>query len=368
MQVAQEFADIGTAAAEARSHIVLLGRDQCRPPSSRQLWTPKPDFTFGTISADGRYLSLSDWSTGDLTLHDFTTGRDRRLTNKGTWQQSGDYTDYTTTSRDGRQVAYAWYNDTKQRYELRVVSTDPGAAATPRVLFENADVEYLAPFDWSPDGRWIATWLGRKDDTVQIALVATRDGALTVLKSPGWRPLSERMAFSPDSTLLAYDLLPDDVTRVSDVFVISVDGSREIQAVRHPSSDSVVGWSPDGTLLFKSDRAGTNGLWGQPFTSGRPTGEPLLLSTTLGASAASLGVTKAGALVFAQQTSARKVHTAEVDFATGHLLAPQRTSPPPMSRINMRRGGSGTTSRSPMRWKARKRRTAQSSFTRCEAD
>ena len=257
-QVVKEFADVATVAAEARSHIrAARAATVTAPPSSRQLWTPKPDFTFGTISADGRYLSISDWSSGDLTLHDFMTGRDRRLTNKGTWQQSGDYTDYTTVSRDGRQVAYAWYNDTKQRYELRVVSTDPGAAA-PRVLFENADVEYLAPFDWSPDGRWIATWLGRKDNTVQIALVSTRDGALTVLKSPGWRPLSEKMAFSPDSTLLAYDLLPDEVTRVPDVFVINVDGSRETQAVRHPSADAVVGWSPDGMLLFKSDRAGAN--------------------------------------------------------------------------------------------------------------
>ena len=226
-------------------------------------------------------------------------------------------------SRDSRQVAYAWYNDTKQRYELRVLRTVVVAvSATPKVLFHNADVEYLAPFDWSPDGRWIATWLGRKDNTVQIALVATRDGALTVLKSPGWRPISEKMAFSPDSTLLAYDLLPDDTTRVPDVFVINVDGSREIQAVRHPAADTVVGWAPDGALLFKSDRAGANGLWAQRFTQGRPTGEPSLLSTHLGASAQALGVTGSGALVFAQQTSAKKVLTAELDFTTGRLLAP----------------------------------------------
>lgn len=325
-RVVREYADVTSAATAARAR--LRPPPIAAAPSSRQLWTPKPDFAFGTISADGRYLSLSDWSTGDLTLHDFTTGRDRRLTNKGTWQESGDYTDYSTASRDGRQVAYAWYNDAKQRYELRVVGTDPVAAATPRVLFENADVAYLAPFDWSPDGRWIATWLGRKDNTIQIALVATRDGALTVLKSPGWRPLSERMAFSPDGTLLAYDLLPDDLTRVPDVFVISIDGSREIQAVRHPATDTVVGWSPDGTLLFKSDRAGANGLWSQPFVSGRPAGEPVLLSTSLGASAAPLGVTKAGALVFAQQTSARKVYTAEVDFASGHLLTPPKEAAP----------------------------------------
>ena len=325
-RVAREYADVTSVATEARAR--LRPSPLAAAPSSRQLWTPKPDFAFGSISADGRYLSLSDWSTGDLTLHDFTTGRDRRLTNKRTWQESGDYTDYSTTSRDGRQVAYAWYSDAKQRYELRVVGTDPVVAATPRVLFENPDVEYLAPFDWSPDGRWIATWLGRKDNTIQIALVATRDGALTVLKSPGWRPLSERMAFSPDGRLLAYDLLPDDATRVPDVFVISVDGSREIQAVRHPATDTVVGWSPDGTLLFKSDRAGGNGLWSQPFASGRPAGEAVLLSTSLGASAVPLGVTKAGALVFAQQTSARKVYTAEVDFASGHLLSSPKEAAP----------------------------------------
>lgn len=53
---------------------------------NRQLWTgPKVDPS-GNVSSDGRLLSFTDWKTGDLSLHDLTTGQDRRLTNKGTLQ------------------------------------------------------------------------------------------------------------------------------------------------------------------------------------------------------------------------------------------------------------------------------------------
>src|SRR4030095_10186499 len=109
-------------------------------------------------------------------------------------------------SRDGTQVAYAWFvND---GFELRALDLN-NASAQPRVLFSHhtaAPLIFL--YAWSPDDKSIAVQSSRADRTGQIAIVSTVDGTMRVLKSSSeWRR-PEAMAFSPDGKYLAYDLGP----------------------------------------------------------------------------------------------------------------------------------------------------------------
>ena len=116
-----------------------------------------------------------------------------------------------------------------------------------------------SPQDWSPDGKWIAVHVVRKDGPGEISLLSVQDGSLRVLKSVDFKPL--RMFFSPDGQYLAYDL-PTSDTGQYDIFILATDASSEIAAVAHPSNDVLAGWSPDGTrLLFSSDRSGSTDLW-----------------------------------------------------------------------------------------------------------
>ena len=48
----------------------------------------------------------------------------------------------------------------------------------PRVLVASRDLEGVYVHDWSPDGRWLAVSMQRKDRTAQIALVSTTDGTV----------------------------------------------------------------------------------------------------------------------------------------------------------------------------------------------
>src|SRR5262249_47757113 len=134
----------------------------------RTIWTgPKVDPT-GSISPDGRFVTFSDRETGDLAIHDLMTGADRRLTNKGSWEQSSALAEESVVSRDGKYVAYAWC-ECQHRYSLRVVDARVRATPQPRVLYDNEAVAWIAPFDWSPDGSRIAVQLLRQDDrTAQI--------------------------------------------------------------------------------------------------------------------------------------------------------------------------------------------------------
>jgi Tol biopolymer transport system component len=288
---------------------------------TRQVWTgPKVDVE-GTISPDGRYLSFTDWDTGDLAIHDLISGQDRRLTNKGSWMDSEEFAEESAISPDGKQVAYGWFNIGKDRYNLRVVNLSASSTATPRILYDNEDVDWIAPYDWSPDGKWIAVNIQRKDRSVQIGLVDSDTGSLRVLKSGDWAGAG-KLAFSPDGRFLAFDRPPLEDSEQRDVFVLAVDGSREVPAVVHTAMDSVVGWAPDGKkLLFASDRTGSAGIWALPVQDGKPQGAPELIKSDVGRFFP-LGLTRSGALYFGLRVGGPDSYVTSVDFSTGKVLSP----------------------------------------------
>jgi Tol biopolymer transport system component len=320
-RIVREYGDQKDAVTTARARLGDSAGSLNAGIVSRQVWTgPKVD-SDGTVSADGRYLSIVDWETGDLALHDLISGKDRRLTNKGSWADSNDYAEESAFSRDGKQVAYAWYSDKNRRYELRLIALGESDTAKPKVLYDNQDVSWIAPSDWSPDGKWIAVNIQRKDRTVQIGLVDSRDGSLRVLKSGDWRR-STKLCFSPDGKYLAYDLPPDQTSQQRDVFVLALDGNHEIPAAVHSANDVVMGWSPDGTrLLFSSDRTASVGLWALPFADGKVQGSPELLKPNIGSNV-SLGLTASGALYVEKRFNTSDVTFAPIDLEAGKLLGP----------------------------------------------
>jgi hypothetical protein len=143
---------------------------------------------------------------------------------------------------------------------------------------QNDDISAAVPCDWSPDGKWIASGLRRKDGTGQLALIDALDGTVRVLKSvTEWSSTSNNRSlfFSPDGKYLAYG-------DGQQSFVIAVDASREAVLFQHDSQNTVMGWSPDGQfVLFSSDRSGAVGLWAIGVKDGRPSGEPVLVKPDL---------------------------------------------------------------------------------------
>ncbi|MBI3697316.1 MAG: PD40 domain-containing protein [Acidobacteria bacterium] len=319
-RIVRDFADQKDAAAEARTRLASLRR---AGPSNtgivtRQVWTgPKVDI-LGTVSPDGRYLSFVDWENGDLALRDLATGKDRQLV-KGSMRTSNEFAEESVISPDGKQVAYSWFNKS-QRYDLRLIGLSGNGAAAPRVLYDNEDAGVF-PYDWSPDGKWIAVQIKRNDRTAQMGLVATADGSLRILKSTDWRG-SSKLFFSPDSKYLAFDLPSSEDSDERDVFVLAMDGSREIPAVVHPANDVVMGWARDGRhLLFASDRTGSTSIWALPFRDGKPEGSPELVKPDVG-QAIPMGITRSGSLYFGVKKDGPDVFVASVDFNSGEVLSP----------------------------------------------
>jgi Tol biopolymer transport system component len=314
-RLVREFADQQEIASLAKTK---LGTPTLAVRGDRAIWTGPAADGFGTVSADGRYMTFTDWPHGaGLVLRDLQTGVDRTLTD-----ESGT-TQFSVLSKSAREVAYQWFPRAGGRPELRVVATAPNAV--PRSLYANDEVRDVAPFDWSSDGKWIAALGQRADRTVQIALVNAQSGELRVLQSLDWKaPI--KMFFSPDSRFVAYDLPVSETTTDRHVYIMAIDGSTAADAVVHASRNVIMGWSPDGrNLLFSSDRGGKESLWAVAVRDGKPAGAAWLVQSDI-ASSWSMGVTASGTMFVWKSSGGLSVQTIGIDLPGAKLLPAQGTA------------------------------------------
>jgi len=315
-RLVREFADQKDVATLARAR--LGGAVPAVTRGDRAVWTgPKVDM-FGQVSPDGRYLTFVDWGgESALMVHDLVANTDHALTAVPS-PRFAQFAEFSTISRDGKQVAYAWYND-KGRYDLRVVPLQPNGVGEPRILFDSSgDIISIAPHDWSPDGKWIAVNLQRGDGTGQIALVSVANGALRVLKSTDWRGAT-KIAFSPDGRFLAYDLATVESDAERHVYLMAADASSESEIVADPSRNVLMAWAWDGSgVLFASNRTGQPALWTQRVANGKAQGRPMLVKRDIGSSF-SLGLTRTETLYVYKRRSANFVQVAALDLVAGTI-------------------------------------------------
>ena len=74
----------------------------------------------GPTFPDGKYLSYVDWDTGDLAILEIATGKKRLLTNKGSWEESSEFAEYSRWSPDGSHIVYDWFNENNYM-EIRIM-------------------------------------------------------------------------------------------------------------------------------------------------------------------------------------------------------------------------------------------------------
>jgi Tol biopolymer transport system component len=303
----------GTAAAAAGSPGATM----------RRLWEgPEVDIS-GSISPDGRLLSFVDWSTGDLALRDLTNDTSRRLTNKGRWEQSGEYAERHVYSRDGRFIAYSWYGGSDAAgYEIRIIDLQAPTGSAPRRLVPgSAPVRWCMPHDWSPDGKWllVSVTAARSTDstaprgTDSLVLLDVR--ASTVAKTLATHEV-DAARFSADGSVVAFDRRrPDNLT--SDIVVAGIEDSRESTVGVGAGLNAPLAWTPEGHLLFSNTRKSRPGVWLQRMGGRTSKGEPTLVKADLWSRG--LGMTAAGGLALATRVSNQEIHFAEFDAEAGRV-------------------------------------------------
>ena len=333
-RVAAQFADQPEIAAQARAR---LGESA---PAPAVVWNRAKVDTYGngSVSRDGRQIAYVDWETGNLALHDVATGIDRPLTNLGNMRTNpGIYAGLSAFSPDGDRLAFAWFDQVRGRYDIRMVSTRGTDVPPYTTVYDNENSDWVHPYDWSRDGRYLAFQVQRTDRTGQIGVIDVSNGRVQVLKSFPWTTPSRGMRFSPDGRFLAFDLAAEP-QGASDVYLLAVDGSRETAAVVQPSDEELVGWNPDGSqVLFLSDRSGPWSLWAIAVKDGKPWGPANAIRSTVAPERgrfAPLGFTQTGALVYAISRATNSgINVAQMDFASARLVSPPRDAGLELSTI-----------------------------------
>jgi Tol biopolymer transport system component len=325
----RDYADQNGPVSVARSRLGTRGSAAEETRGDRAVWSGERVRSWGRVSPDGRFMTGQALS-GGLSLHDIQTNTDRTLTPEPE-SYFAQWTRHSVFSKDGRQVVYEWNQNS--RLAFRIADVVPSGFVQPRQFFLASDEVVpggLECFDWSPDGKWIAAVVRRKDQSGQILRISVADGSAGVLQSMDWN-VPTQVFFSRDSKYIAFDRpATPESTEQRDIFLLAIDGSREVPAVRDSAHKGVMGFSPDGTkLLFSSDKTGSMSLWALPYADGRMIGPAELLKSDIGKSfegrTHSLGVTDAGALFEHKRISNRDVAIAAIDLDSGKVVGAPAT-------------------------------------------
>jgi Tol biopolymer transport system component len=298
----------------------------------RRVWTGRePTFYAASPSPDGRYVTDINWATGNLAVIDLLTGEGRDVTSGGSWTDSVAFAESSVFSPDGTQIAYTWFSD-KDWYGIWMVDAD-GTGPHP-LLQERGDSVYYILEDWSSDGRHLLVQ-SADHQGIELALVATDDGSIRVLKDLG-SAYTSLAAFSTDDRFVAYSHPSGAGSGESDIFALTLDGTGEFRLLSGPSDDRLMGWTPDGkSILFYSDREVTQGIWRLPIGQDLSVGEPELLQADVWR-LIPLGFSR-DAYIYGVSIEQPQVYTAIVDITAGRFIRP----PTPVQDVSQGRSQTG---------------------------
>jgi Tol biopolymer transport system component len=290
-------------------------------PPMRRVWSGTGADISGSPSPDGQLLSFTDWFTFSLAVRDIGSG-EVRIVAQGSLDPSDlQFPQNSVFSPDGSQLAYSWYRDSGM--EVRVVGLD---GSNRRVL--DGDTEGFRPsyaLGWTPDRTRLLVWLSSADDAeTALGFVSVADGTVRIARrfSADTEYVRDATvpALSPDGRYIAYEVPAAGGTRQRDIHVVAADGSRDEPVVRGPADERLLGWAPDGRILFGSERDGRGGVWAVRTRDGRAEGAPELLKADLWG-VLPLGFTRNGDFFYGVIAGGVDVYTAGVDPESGRLLS-----------------------------------------------
>ena len=270
----------------------------------------------GSVSPDGRHISETDWSTGNVGLREFESEELRLVTSTGSKPEAIGGTATHVFSPDGSFLAFGWTGQ-GGRSEVRKISVD-SRDGEPSLVYSDDDLLSIEAAGWSPGNEIFVTG-NRADWTTVLGFVPADGGELRVVKTLASNNPSVRL--SPDGKWIAYDVPSKEHAPRRDVHLLAADGSQEALVGGHQANEYIIGFTPGSeALLFASNRTGSYGLWAANILENGTTDQPRLIQRDVGP-IFPLSTTPDGALFYARAIGAKDVFTAEIDWESGRIVS-----------------------------------------------
>jgi Tol biopolymer transport system component len=288
-----------------------------------------------TPSPDGTFLAAVSWTNdvGSLVVRDLTAEEvESRVIRSGVPLH---HPFPTRISPDGQWIAFmVALPEPVGGYELRSIRSD-GSRERHLVTMEHPDspVDWAEAYDWSPDGKYLLTAFWMSDKTAHLALLSPEDGSKTILRAFGWSAAPDAAAFSTDGRSVVYDLPPDELKSARDLYLLTINGGREVRLTNTPEAKRAIGWSRDGSSFYYAVRApvgagAVSSVWRLPMQQERPVGSPILVRADI-ANASSFTFGGESLFYTVNAIEDRNVWSLAVDLETGRVVEP----PAPFTRV-----------------------------------
>lgn len=277
------------------------------------------------LTADGKYIRSIGGNTGDVKQFEIAIGDTIRIKNKSNWSENEkNNLDTYMFSPDGEKLIYsiAVLDSTTNiwSYELRIRNLDGSEL---RTLY-NEKEDYVFPFDWSPDGRFILS-VRTHNNVDALTLISIADGSQRILKKITTGYIGLWIArFSPDGKFIAFSSVKKSNSSNSDILIINVDSGKEVFVAEHPAEDQMLRWTPDGkNLVFLSDRSGTWDLWSVRINDGKQQGEPQVIKKDFGYNVWDvLGFAPDGTFYYKHRSISGSLYSGAVDLEFEKIILP----------------------------------------------
>ena len=273
---------------------------------------------YGNVSPDGKYLSYVEWETGNIAVHNLETGKNRLITNEGTWKKPTKFGDISVWSPDGKFLAYYWINNGENN-QLRVQNLETGED---RTLIQSSENKCPRPMEWTSDGKYlVATTTSDNFQTNTLQLVSVKDGSVKIIKMLGDQCACGGASISPDGKYIVVSSGNEIDKR--DIHILSVDGTLNSELISFPGADWAPKWTPDGQkVIFASNLSGSPALWTVKVKDGQKVDEPALIYEGIPDIYTSLRFTNDGKFLFLSEARYSIVFLATIKPDVGIIEIP----------------------------------------------
>ncbi len=322
-RIVKDYAAVGNYASQAKARLMAMGGADSASVGSRTklVWDDAIDF-WGIVSADGRYLSHVDWSTGDLAIRDLKNGESRRITNYGGYEKALGEVESTSISPDGKRIVFnwdSWAPGAKENgfYQLRIVNAD---GTGERILRKQQKDLYFEANGWSSDSKWVAicesTRLDPNNSSAKIVLLSPDSGERRELPTSSVL-VKQAITFSPDRKWLAYSEPVVRGGKKSNIYVISTTGAAQKESL--VAQDAILmGWAPSGdALVFMRSAPGVSHLYTLDIKSGLAPTAPRRLHLPITEGATALGITSSGSLLYGTKNQTNEAALRKLSLKAG---------------------------------------------------